>query len=76
MEVSLYVERLRFLVLMQSTFFVLLAIIVVIINVHAKIIMQYFPILNESIHINNSTKGLLQKGNFAVVAARAASIKA
>lgn len=76
MEVGLHVECLRFLVLIQSTFFVLFSMMVTMVNTQTKSIMQYFPIPNESIHINNSTQGLLQKGNFAVVAALAASIKA
>ena len=75
MEVNLCVDRLRFLVLTQSAFFVLLAIIVVMLNVQAKIIMKYFPMKKESIHRSNSTEELLQIGNFAVVAAIAASIK-
>ncbi len=71
MEVNLFVESLRFLVLSLSTFFVVCALMIVLFNVQAKIIMKYLG----SIHINNSTLGLLQNGNFAVVAAGAASIK-
>lgn len=75
MEVNLYVESLRFLVLTQSTYFVLLTKLTVMFNVQVKIIMKYFPMKNESIHMSNSTEELLQKDNFTVVAAIAASIK-
>jgi oxaloacetate decarboxylase gamma subunit len=37
--------------------------------------MKYFPMKNESIHMSNSTEELLQKDNFTVVAAIAASIQ-
>lgn len=75
MEVNLFVESLMFLVLGISTLFVFSALMVVIQNAQAKNGMHSFLLNVVSMHMSNSTLGLLQNGNFAVVAARAASIK-
>ena len=74
MEVNLIGESLKFMVLGMSTVFMFLVLLVLVLNVQAKIIMKYFP-SKEGNHNDNSTSGLLQKDNFAVVAAIAASIQ-
>jgi len=73
MEVNRRVGSLRFLVLGLSTSFVLLSLMVK--HLGKSIMKYYFQIKNVSIHSDNSTLELLQKGNFTVVAVIAASIK-
>ncbi|MBP1680605.1 MAG: putative oxaloacetate decarboxylase alpha chain [Proteobacteria bacterium] len=75
MEVNLIVETLKFLVLGMSTVFMFLALMVVVLELQAKIIMKYFPPPKENSLVSNSTQELFQKGNFSVVAAIAASIR-
>lgn len=75
MEVNLIVETLKFLVLGMSTVFMFLALMVVVLELQAKIILKYFPPRKESVGADNSTQELLQKNNFPVVAAIAASIR-
>ena len=74
MEVNLIGESLKFMVLGMSTVFMFLVLLVFVLNVQAKIIMKYFP-SKEGNYNDNSTSELLQKDNFAVVAAIAASIR-
>ena len=74
MEVNLIGESLKFMVLGMSTVFMFLVLLVLVLNVQAKIIMKYFP-AKEGNYTDNSTSELLQKDNFAVVAAIAASIR-
>ena len=73
MEVNRRVVSLRFLVLSLSTSLVLLSLMVK--HLGKSIMKSYFQIKNVGIHSDNSTLELLQKGNFTVVAAIAASIK-
>ena len=73
MEVNLIVESLKFLVLGMSTVFMFLVLMVVVLELQAKIILKYFPPKEVSVH--NSTQELSQKDNFTVVAAIAASIQ-
>jgi len=73
MEVNLIVEAFKFLVLGMSTVFMFLALMVVVLELQAKIILTYFPPKQESIHHN--TQELSRKDNFTVVAAIAASIQ-
>lgn len=73
MEVNLIVEAFKFLVLGMSTVFMFLALMVVVLELQAKIILTYFPPKEENVH--NSTLELSQKDNFTVVAAIAASIR-
>lgn len=75
MEVNLIVETLKFLVLGMSTVFMFLALMVVVLELQAKIILKYFSSQKESVSADNSTQELLQKDNFSVVAAIAASIR-
>lgn len=75
MEVNLIVETLKFLVLGMSTVFMFLALMVVVLELQAKIILKYFPPQKESVSVGNSIPELSQKNNFAVVAAIAASIR-
>jgi oxaloacetate decarboxylase gamma subunit len=75
MEVNLIVETLKFLVLGMSTVFMFLALMVVVLEIQAKLILKYFPPKQESVSVGNSTPELSQKDNFSVVAAIAASIR-
>ena len=75
MEVNLIAESLKFLVLGMSTVFMFLVLMVFVLNLQAKIITKYFPATKENINVGNSTLELSQKGNLAIVAAIAASLK-
>jgi len=76
MEVNLVVEALKFLVLGMSTVFMFLILMVIVLNIQAKIIMKYFPQKEEK-HTASSYVGqeVSLKKNFSVVAAIAASLK-
>lgn len=75
MEVNLIVESLKFLVLGMSTVFMFLVLLVLVLNLQAKIIMKYFPTKTENINLGHSSLESSQQGNLAVVAAIAASLK-
>ncbi|ACZ11639.1 OadG family protein [Sulfurospirillum deleyianum] len=75
MEVNLIAESLKFLVLGMSTVFMFLVLMVFVLNLQAQIITKYFPASKENINVGNSTLELSQKGNLAIVAAIAASLK-
>jgi|GEM_PF-1835827 len=75
MGVNLGVESYIFLVFGSSTLFAFLAFWVVSKNMQANNRMHIFLRNAEKMGIYNSILELLQKDNFAVVAAMAASIK-
>ena len=75
MEVNLIVEALKFLVLGMSTVFIFLVLMVLVLELQAKIITKYFSHQKENNRIGNSTPELSKKDNFLVVAAIAASIR-
>jgi oxaloacetate decarboxylase gamma subunit len=75
MEVNLIAESLKFLVLGMSTVFMFLVLLVLVLNIQAKIIMKYFPHKEEQSDAKNHSQGLSQNGNLAVVAAIAASLE-
>ncbi len=67
MEIDLIGEALKFLVLGMSTVFMFLVLLVVVLNLQAKLVTKYFPAKKE--HIQNNSSSL------AVVAAIAASLQ-
>ncbi|AFL67965.1 OadG family transporter subunit [Sulfurospirillum barnesii] len=75
MEVNLIAESLKFLVLGMSTVFTFLVLLVLVLNLQAKIIMKYFPAKKENITMGHSSLESSSQGHLAVVAAIAASLQ-
>lgn len=75
MEVNLIVETLKFLVLGMSTVFLFLILMVVVLNIQAKIITKFFP-SQELPAVSSVVAGNhYRQDKFAILAVIAASLQ-
>lgn len=73
MEINLIAESLKFLVLGMSTVFMFLILMVIVLNIQAKIVMKFFPPKEKEVIA--SSHSLVKKDNLAVIVAIAASLQ-